>query len=212
MPRGNMVGQRTETTKRRLEMYNQRPKRDEDGKVLFEAYQSKDKSHQARIQPDRRWFGPTRTVQQHELTQFRDELEKQRKDPNVYILKQAKLPMSLLRDPVKVWLLYLYSLGSSACAKSFNFWIRSFVRELLFAPSLSFPSRPICHMIIMACYFVSRHFNCSVYSPKPDCFRVHCRDFNRVYIRCYDSDISLTFTLLCEFVGGSRESFGRRNI
>eukprot|EP01122_Echinamoeba_exundans_P010418 TRINITY_DN38_c0_g1_i1.p1 TRINITY_DN38_c0_g1~~TRINITY_DN38_c0_g1_i1.p1 ORF type:complete len:696 (+),score=216.72 TRINITY_DN38_c0_g1_i1:113-2089(+) len=82
-------------------MYNQRAKRDEDGKILFEAYQSKDKSHQARIQPDRRWFGPTRTVQQHELQQFRDELEKQRKDPNVYILKQAKLPMSLLRDPQK---------------------------------------------------------------------------------------------------------------
>lgn len=117
MPRNKMVDQRTETTKRRLEMYKQRAKRDEDGKILFEAYQSKDKSHQARIQPDRRWFGPTQTVQQHELTQFREELEKQRKDPNVYILKQAKLPMSLLRDPKKVRSSVILSLGMRALRK-----------------------------------------------------------------------------------------------
>ena len=93
---------RSATTEKRLDMYNTRAKRDKQGKVLWEAYQSKDKSHQARIQPDRRWFGGSRTVTQNEMTKFRDEIEKQKTASNTYILKSSKLPMSLLKDSTKV--------------------------------------------------------------------------------------------------------------
>jgi nuclear GTP-binding protein len=97
-----MVNQRTESTKKRLEMYKQRPKRDKKGRIIYQEYKSKDTSHEARIQPDRRWFGPTRTVPQHELQSFREEMDKAQKDPNQYLMKPAKIPFSLLKDNQKV--------------------------------------------------------------------------------------------------------------
>jgi nuclear GTP-binding protein len=97
-----MVNVRTESTKKRLEMYRQRAKRDKKGRLIYQEYQSSDKSHEARIQPDRRLFGATRTVPQHELQAFREEMEKAKRDPNQYLMKPAKIPFSLLKDNQKV--------------------------------------------------------------------------------------------------------------
>ncbi|XP_022133820.1 nuclear/nucleolar GTPase 2 isoform X2 [Momordica charantia] len=91
---------RSAATVRRLKMYNTRPKRDRKGKVLKNELQSKELPD-TRIQPDRRWFGNTRVVNQKELEFFREELQKRMSCSYNVILKEKKLPLSLLNDHQK---------------------------------------------------------------------------------------------------------------
>lgn len=98
MPKGNQGAARSKATENRLKMYDTRAKRDKKGKIMYEAFKSKDVSHEARIQPDPRWFGSTRTVNQEELSRFRDEVGKKLNSPATYVLKPGKVPFSLLKD------------------------------------------------------------------------------------------------------------------
>ncbi|XP_043690011.1 nuclear/nucleolar GTPase 2 [Telopea speciosissima] len=91
---------RSAATVRRLKMYNTRPKRDRKGKILKHELQSKELPS-TRIQPDRRWFGNTRVVGQKELEFFRDELQNRMSSNYNVILKERKLPLSLLNDHQK---------------------------------------------------------------------------------------------------------------
>ncbi|KAK1582408.1 hypothetical protein Q3G72_014654 [Acer saccharum] len=94
------AGTRTASTVRRLKMYNTRPKRDRKGKILHHELQSKELPS-TRIQPDRRWFGNTRVVNQKELEFFRDELQSRMSSSYNVILREKKLPFSLLNDHQK---------------------------------------------------------------------------------------------------------------
>ncbi|KAH9817824.1 NUC091 domain-containing protein [Melampsora americana] len=72
--------------------------RDRDGTILkAAAFQSSD-APPGRIQPDRRWFGNTRVISQKALDHFRTSLAEKQADPYSVILKQNKLPMSLLQS------------------------------------------------------------------------------------------------------------------
>jgi nuclear GTP-binding protein len=82
---------------RRLKMYSKRAKRDSKGRVVHEDFQSKELPS-TRIQPDRRWFGNTRVVGQRQLEQFRDEMASKVDDAYTVLLRQKKLPLSLLQD------------------------------------------------------------------------------------------------------------------
>ncbi|KQK21675.1 nuclear/nucleolar GTPase 2 [Brachypodium distachyon] len=93
-------GRRSAATVRRLQMYKVRPKRDRGGKILSNDCQSKELPN-TRIEPDRRWFGNTRTVGQKELELFRGELETRLANNYSVILKARKLPMALLQDHQK---------------------------------------------------------------------------------------------------------------
>ncbi|KAI5479824.1 hypothetical protein MNV49_002636 [Pseudohyphozyma bogoriensis] len=74
--------------------------RDASGKVIQEAeFQSKEVTP-GRVQPDRRWFGNTRTISQTALEHFRTSLKEKIADPYSVVLKKNKLPMSLLSDAV----------------------------------------------------------------------------------------------------------------
>lgn len=88
---------------KRLKMYKSgRPTRDKHGTVIKAgAFLSRD-APVARVQPDRRWFGNTRVVGQRELEQFREEIAATKSDPYQVLLRQSKLPMSLLVDSTKV--------------------------------------------------------------------------------------------------------------
>jgi len=98
----NAASLRTNQTIRRLKMYAAKPIRDKKGKILYQEYQRRTTDKPvARVQPDRRWFGNTRVVGQKELTKFREEMEKAVRDPYAVILRQKKLPMSLLTEPTK---------------------------------------------------------------------------------------------------------------
>ncbi|CAK3900066.1 nucleolar GTP-binding [Lecanosticta acicola] len=61
------------------------------------SYQSKEKPT-ARVEPNRKWFTNTRVISQDALDAFRGAVEAQSKDPYSYLLKQNKLPMSLIND------------------------------------------------------------------------------------------------------------------
>ncbi|KAI3427550.1 Nuclear/nucleolar GTPase 2 [Psidium guajava] len=89
---------RSAATVRRLKMYNSRPKRNSKGKIVSHELQSKELPN-TRIQPDRRWFGNTRVVNQKELEFFREELQSRMSSNYNVILKERKLPLSLLNDP-----------------------------------------------------------------------------------------------------------------
>ncbi|PKU80948.1 nuclear/nucleolar GTPase 2-like [Dendrobium catenatum] len=93
-------GTRSAGTVRRLKMYNTRPKRDRKGKILKHELQSKELPN-TRIEPDRRWFGNTRVVNQKELEFFREELQNRLSSNYNVILKERKLPLSLLNDHQK---------------------------------------------------------------------------------------------------------------
>mmetsp|Transcript_3684 Transcript_3684/g.8920 ORF Transcript_3684/g.8920 Transcript_3684/m.8920 type:complete len:659 (-) Transcript_3684:84-2060(-) len=89
---------RDAATIKRLLMYKQTAVRDAKGNVVGGKYMSQDTSHSTRIQPDRRWFGNTRTVGQAQLEHFRQELGAAHQDPYSVILRQNKLPWGLLAD------------------------------------------------------------------------------------------------------------------
>ncbi|KAK3067431.1 GTPase required for pre-60S ribosomal subunit nuclear export and maturation, partial [Teratosphaeriaceae sp. CCFEE 6253] len=61
------------------------------------AFQTRD-TPQARVEPHRKWFTNTRVISQDALANFRGAVEAQSKDPYSYLLKQNKLPMSLIND------------------------------------------------------------------------------------------------------------------
>lgn len=61
------------------------------------AYQSRDIPN-ARIEPNRKWFGNTRVISQEALTSFREAVAERASDPYQVLLKTNKLPMSLIRD------------------------------------------------------------------------------------------------------------------
>ncbi|GAA95317.1 uncharacterized protein L969DRAFT_15214 [Mixia osmundae IAM 14324] len=76
--------------------------RDKDGKILKAApFQSKEVTP-GRVQPDRRWFGNTRVISQTALDHFRTSLGARQNDPFAVVLKQNKLPLSLLQESTKV--------------------------------------------------------------------------------------------------------------
>ncbi|CAG8463176.1 5206_t:CDS:2 [Diversispora eburnea] len=79
-----------------------KPIRNEKGKIIKSAlYQSREVTV-GRVQPNRRWFGNTRVIGQKELESFRESLGGKVDDPYQVLLKQNKLPMSLLADATKV--------------------------------------------------------------------------------------------------------------
>ncbi|KAJ3120205.1 GTPase required for pre-60S ribosomal subunit nuclear export and maturation [Physocladia obscura] len=66
------------------------------------AFQTRDKSFAvARVDANRKWFENTRVVGQKELAAFRDAMADKADDPYTFLLRQNKLPMSLLQDSAK---------------------------------------------------------------------------------------------------------------
>ncbi|KAF2769959.1 NGP1NT-domain-containing protein [Teratosphaeria nubilosa] len=82
-----------------LNMYKEgKPERNARGDITKAAsFQGRDKPN-ARVEPNRKWFTNTRVISQDALSAFRGAVEAQSKDPYSYLLKQNKLPMSLIND------------------------------------------------------------------------------------------------------------------
>eukprot|EP01091_Cochliopodium_minus_P009734 TRINITY_DN2462_c0_g1_i1.p1 TRINITY_DN2462_c0_g1~~TRINITY_DN2462_c0_g1_i1.p1 ORF type:complete len:749 (+),score=299.61 TRINITY_DN2462_c0_g1_i1:202-2448(+) len=92
---------RSSATIKRLNMYRSKPKRDENGKLISGAFMSRDLPD-ARIQPDRRWFGNTKVVDQKRLEDFREALKETKKDPYQYVLQTKNVPWSLVKETTEV--------------------------------------------------------------------------------------------------------------
>jgi nuclear GTP-binding protein len=110
---------RSAATVRRLMMYKQKPVRDKKGKVLKQDLQSKELPS-TRIVPDRRWFGNTRVIGQKALDEFREDMANKSKDGYTVLIKQKKLPLSLLADPEKGRARRVNLLGNSPFAETFS--------------------------------------------------------------------------------------------
>lgn len=54
-----------------------------------------------RIPPNRKWFGNVRTIEQKDLEKFRIELAEATRDPFKVLIAAKKLPISLLKNPLK---------------------------------------------------------------------------------------------------------------
>ncbi|KAI9716191.1 MAG: GTPase required for pre-60S ribosomal subunit nuclear export and maturation [Chrysothrix sp. TS-e1954] len=81
-----------------LNLRDGKEQRNSQGKITQAApYQSRDKPN-ARIEPNRKWFGNSRVIAQDSLTGFREAIEKQSRDPYSVLLRSNKLPLSLIRD------------------------------------------------------------------------------------------------------------------
>jgi len=61
------------------------------------SFQSRE-TPKARIEPNRKWFTNTRVISQDALAAFRGAVAETKSDPYSYLLKQNKLPMSLIQD------------------------------------------------------------------------------------------------------------------
>ncbi|CAH8456059.1 unnamed protein product [Dicrocoelium dendriticum] len=122
-PKGSTM--RTKATIKRLNMYrNFKAKRDKTGKIIRPApFQSTLPSGSvSRVEPNRRWFGNTRVISQDALQKFKEAMKT--KNPYEIILRQTKLPVSLLDEKkikTKPAILssesYSYTFGSKAQRK-----------------------------------------------------------------------------------------------
>lgn len=97
MIKGNSSGVgntfRSKNTIKRLKMYDQKAP-------------DMEKMHQrpteaARIDPNRKWFGNVRTIDQKSLEKLRIEMARKEEDPTKIFVKAKKIPTSLLEEPVR---------------------------------------------------------------------------------------------------------------
>ena len=84
---------------KQLNMLNEgKAVRNADGEITQAASYQGRETPKARVEPNRKWFTNTRVISQDALSAFRGAVEAQSKDPYSYLLKQNKLPMSLIND------------------------------------------------------------------------------------------------------------------
>ncbi|XP_023131750.1 nucleolar GTP-binding protein 2 [Amphiprion ocellaris] len=94
---------RDRATIKRLNMYRQKQRCNNRGKVIKPLqYQSTvAPGTVARVEPNIKWFANTRVIKQSSLQKFQEEMGAVQKDPYRVVMRQSKLPMSLLHDRVK---------------------------------------------------------------------------------------------------------------
>ena len=82
-----------------LNMYKQgRAIRNKKGEIIKAADLQSTDIPNARVDPNRKWFGNTRVIAQDALTHFREAMGEKSKDSYQVLLKRNKLPMSLLDE------------------------------------------------------------------------------------------------------------------
>ncbi|XP_023191373.1 nucleolar GTP-binding protein 2-like isoform X2 [Xiphophorus maculatus] len=94
---------RDRATIKRLNMYRQKQRCNNRGKVIKPLqYQSTvAPGTVARVEPNIKWFTNTRVIKQLALQKFQEEMGAVQKDPYRVVMRQSKLPMSLLHDRAK---------------------------------------------------------------------------------------------------------------
>ena len=95
--KGGDASGRSASKVRLLNLYKRKAKRDSKGRVIKQEYQSKELPS-TRIQPDRRWFGNTRVIDQAQLERFTSAMEEAKTDRFKVLLKARKLPVGLINS------------------------------------------------------------------------------------------------------------------
>lgn len=94
---------RDRATIKRLNMYRQKQRCNNRGKVIkpLQFQSTVAPGTVARVEPNIKWFTNTRVIKQSSLQKFQEEMGAVQKDPYRVVMRQSKLPMSLLHDRVK---------------------------------------------------------------------------------------------------------------
>ncbi|KAI6182094.1 Nucleolar GTP-binding protein 2 [Aphelenchoides bicaudatus] len=95
---------RSKATINRLQMYrNFKPIRNAKGKIIkaapFQGWLNS--GTVARVEPHRKWFGNTKVIGQEQLQKFQENMGKVLNDPFQVVLRQTRLPISLLQEKAK---------------------------------------------------------------------------------------------------------------
>lgn len=86
-----------------LNMYRgSKAQHNKKGEVIQAAHLQSTDIPNARVQPDKRWFGNTRVISQDALNHFREAVGNVQKDSYQVLMRQNKLPMSLVEESTKV--------------------------------------------------------------------------------------------------------------
>ncbi|KAM0682727.1 GTPase required for pre-60S ribosomal subunit nuclear export and maturation [Mitosporidium daphniae] len=95
----NFYTDKTKLARKKL-LKGGKPIRNKKGDIIRDAPFAKKiaDSPVVRIEPNRKWFGNTRTMSVENIEKFRQEMENRTADPYQVLLRQNKLPMSLLQD------------------------------------------------------------------------------------------------------------------
>ena len=98
-PGENFYTDKAKLTRQKL-LKGGKPIRNKNGEIIKDAPFAKKTADSpvVRIEPNRKWFGNTRTMSIENIEKFRQEMEKRTADPYQVLLRQNKLPMSLLQD------------------------------------------------------------------------------------------------------------------
>ncbi|XP_061918386.1 nucleolar GTP-binding protein 2 [Entelurus aequoreus] len=94
---------RDRATIKRLNMYRQKQRCNNRGKVIrpLQFQSTVTPGTMARVEPNIKWFTNTRVIKQTSLQKFQEEMSAVQKDPYRVVMRQSRLPMSLLHDRVK---------------------------------------------------------------------------------------------------------------
>ncbi|MEQ2220790.1 Nucleolar GTP-binding protein 2 [Ilyodon furcidens] len=94
---------RDRATIKRLNMYRQKQRCNSRGKVVkpLQFQSTVAPGTVARVEPNIKWFANTRVIKQSSLQRFQEEMGAVQKDPYRVVMRQSKLPMSLLHDRAK---------------------------------------------------------------------------------------------------------------
>uniref|UniRef100_A0A8C2HCN9 Nucleolar GTP-binding protein 2 n=1 Tax=Cyprinus carpio TaxID=7962 RepID=A0A8C2HCN9_CYPCA len=94
---------RDRATIKRLNMYRQKQRCNSRGKVIkpLQYQNTVAPGTVARVEPNIKWFANTRVIKQSSLQKFQEEMNAVKKDPYRVVMRQSKLPMSLLHDRIK---------------------------------------------------------------------------------------------------------------
>ncbi|KAI0218667.1 GTPase required for pre-60S ribosomal subunit nuclear export and maturation [Massospora cicadina] len=79
-----------------------KPTRNAKGEIVRAAEFQGSEAPLGRVAPNRRWFGNTRVISQSKLDEFRDKMGEKLNDPYQVLMRQSKLPLSLLVEPAKL--------------------------------------------------------------------------------------------------------------
>nr|XP_020445904.1 LOW QUALITY PROTEIN: nucleolar GTP-binding protein 2 [Monopterus albus] len=113
---------RDRATIKRLNMYRQKQRCNSHGKVIKPLqYQSTvAPGTVARVEPNIKWFANTRVIKQSSLQKFQEEMGAVQKDSYRVVMRQSKLPMSLLHDRVKAHNSKVHILDTEAFETTFG--------------------------------------------------------------------------------------------
>uniref|UniRef100_A0A672HBU4 Nucleolar GTP-binding protein 2 n=1 Tax=Salarias fasciatus TaxID=181472 RepID=A0A672HBU4_SALFA len=113
---------RDRATIKRLNMYRQKQRCNSRGKVIkpLQFQSTVAPGTVARVEPNIKWFANTRVIKQSSLQKFQEEMGAIQKDPYRVVMRQSKLPMSLLHDRVKAHNSKVHILDTEAFETTFG--------------------------------------------------------------------------------------------